>query len=368
MKFKKPLTLAGIGVLTFGVGALTTSAFAFQTLKTAGVFTVNNPFDYSRVATIQMQGPKGHGDACTFDPQNSRVFCSMHDHGVDVISTKKAKSIKFLANINQPADEKYYDGYVYVAQGPGTGPGNVNALVVVGADTLKIVDVVKTKGTSDDEITINPITKRLYLGCDDNNWVEVFDVSHPAKPHEVALFHMNPPGAASGVDDGVVAPSLNKLFWSDDWYVGVYNATTGKPESLIDTQVPLAKFGGTKGEQFDPANDTVWVGTTHAGDSGMFVINAKTDQIEKVLPETGGVDGTKVDPNLDGHRIEYAFMRWHGAHGFDAYDQTKMERIAHINVPSGQTHSGTVDTHTHVVYAFGGDRAILFGFKPEAVH
>ena len=363
MKLKKSLVLSGIAVMTMGVGALTTSAFAFQTLQTKGVFTVNNTYDFHKVATISLPGVKGHGDVAAIDPHNGRIFVSMHGPQVDVVSTKTDKTIKVIDGIPGPADIRYYKGYMYVAQGPGAGP-DLNAIVVIGADSLKVIDKVKTKGTTPDEMTINPETHTLYIGMDDNNWVEVYNVSNPAKPVYEKTFHMLPPAAESGTDSGLVVPSLNKLFWSDDWYQGVYNATTGEPEALVDFQIPLKKYGACKGNEYVAANNTVWVATTNAGNDGMFVMNAKTNAVEKVLPEMGGVDGLAQDPKLG---LIYAFMRWHGSHGFDVYDTHKMERIAHINVPSGQTHTGVVDPNTHIVYAFGGDEGMLYGYKPERI-
>jgi hypothetical protein len=359
IKLKTGVVLAGVAALALAAGALPTPAVAFQTLNAKGVYTVNNPYEFQQVATIPMEGPKGHGDGCAFDPQTNRIFCSMHDHGVDVVSTRTNKSIKFISDILAPSDEEYYDGYIYVAQGPGSG--KLNALVVINGKTLQVVDRVKNKGTSSDEITINPETKTLYLGMDDNNWVEVYSISNPAKPVFKTIFHMVPPNPVSGVDDGTVAPPLNALFWSDDSYVGMYNATTGKLEHLLDTGVPLRKFGGVKNERFDAKNDTLWVVTTNPGMHGMFIINAKNDTVIKTLALSGGGDGLSVDPSLG---LIYAFNRWHGSHGFDAYDMNKEDRIAHVNVPSGQTHTGVVDTNNHVVYAFGGDQGTLYGFKP----
>lgn len=362
MKLKKYLGLAGVAAVTVGVGALTTSAFAFQTLQTKGVFTVNNTYAFKHVVTIPLPGEKGHGDVPAIDPHNGRIFVSMHGPQVDVVSTKTNKVIKVIKDIPGPADIRYYKGYMYVAQGPGKGA--LNAIVVIGADSLKVIDKVKTQGTTPDEMTINPETHTLYVGMDDDNWVEVYNVSNPAKPVYEKKFDMLPPDAISGTDSGLVVPHLNKLFWSDDWYQGIYNAKTGAPEHLTDLQIPLKKYGACKGNEYVASNNTVWVATTDAGNHGMFILNAKTGEIEKTLPEMGGVDGTAQDTKL--HLI-YAFMRWHGSHGFDVYDTNKEERIAHVNVPSGQTHTGVVDPNTHVVYAFGGDEGNLYGFKPVKI-
>jgi DNA-binding beta-propeller fold protein YncE len=362
MTLKTGVFLTGIAALTLGAGALSTPAFAFQTLNAKGVYTVNNPYDFQRVATVHMEGPKGHGDGCAFDPQTNRIFCSMHDHGVDVVSTKTNKSIKFIADIKGPSDIEYYDGYIYVAEGPGSGA--FNGLTVINGKSLQIVTRVKANGTSSDEIVINPVTKTLYMGNDDNNAVDIFNISNPAHPVLKTTFHMLPPNPVSGVDDGAVAPDLNALFWSDDNYVNEYNATTGQPEHMLNLGIPLRKFGGTKNERYDATNKTLWVITTDPGQYGLYIINAKDDTIIKTLPTSGGGDGITIDPSL---HLLYAFNRWHGSHGFDVFDMTKEERIAHINVPSGQTHTGAVDTNNHVIYAFGGDEGILVGFKPVPV-
>lgn len=356
------MALAGLGAMS--AGPLATPAVA---APLPSWVSPHSPYTWKLVATIPLQGKKGHGDGINIDPQNGRIFVSMHGGGVDVVSTKDDRSIKFIKDIPGPSDIEYYDGYIYVAQGPG--PGAENALVAINGKTLAVTKVV-TKGTSDDEISINPLTKKLYLGLDDNNWIEVFDVSNPAKPALTQIIgeYPAPYAGSSGPDDLTVVPSLGTLYASNSSVEGMYNATSGVLEGSYDTHVPLRKFGGLKGVRYNPKTNEIWVVSTNAtiygkDNLGMFVLNANNMNLIAALPLTGGGDGLAIDHKLG---LLYAFNRWKGSDGFDVYNWNADMRIAHVSDEIGQTHTGVVDQATHVVYAYAGNKAELLAYKPVA--
>jgi hypothetical protein len=357
--------LALAGVAAMSTGPLATPAYAAAKPLPAWV-SPHSPYTWKLIATIPLQGPKGHGDGVAMDPENGRIAVSMHGHGIDIVSTKDDRSIKYISDVPSPNDEEYYDGYFYAGQGPG--PGKANALVVVNAKTLAVTKV-PTKGTSPDEVSINPLTKTLYLGMDDDNWIEVYDVSNPAKPALEGIYEESPPPypGSSGPDDLRVVPWLGELYASNDSAVGMYNATTGQLQALYDTHVPLRAFGGTKGIKYDAKHNEVWVVTTNGTIYGkdmnqdMFVLNANNLSLVAALPMTGSGDGTAVDKGLG---LLYAFTRFKGSDGFDVYNMNDVSRIAHISDGIGQTHTGVVDQATHVVYAFAGNKAELLAYKP----
>ncbi len=356
--------LALAGVAAMSTAPLATPAYAAAKPLPAWV-SPQSPYTWKLVATIPLQGKKGHGDGINMDPQNGRIFVSMHGGGVDVVSTKDDRSIKLLTGIPGPSDIEYYDGYIYVAQGPG--PGSPNALVAINGKTLAVTKVT-TKGTSPDEISIDPLTKKLYLGLDDDNWIEVYNVSDPAKPTLDSIIGEYPPAypGSSGPDDLTVVPSLGTLYASNSSAEGMYNASSGQLEGSYDTHIPLRKFGGLKGVRYNAKTNQIWVVSTNASiygkdNLGMFVLNANNMNLVAALPLTGGGDGLAVDHGLG---LLYAFTRWKGSDGFDVYNMNTDARIAHISDDIGQTHTGVVDEATHVVYAFAGNKAELLAYKP----
>ena len=325
------------------MGLVTTSAFA------SGTWT------FHKVATIHLKGPKGHGDLGAFDPHNNRIFLSMPT-GVDVVSTVTNKVIKYFPHIQAPNGEVVYKGYDYVAEGPG--PGHVNALVVIGADSLKNYGQVKTQGTSPDGIAIDRDNGLLYVGCDDNNWVEVYNLHNPAKPKYVTKYMLYPSHPKAGPDVGTVVSSMGYLFWSDDSFIDKINANTGTLDGHVDTGVKLLKHGGTKAEYYNHKDHRLWTVTTNKA-PGVIISDPDTLKVVKTIPESGGGDDGEPDAALG---LFYVFSS--SSKGFDVYNMNNLTHVTHVRVGIGTTHSGVVDTNNHVVYAYGGAKAELVGYKP----
>ena len=314
---------------------------------------VASGYHFDKVATIELQGQKGHGDIVTYDRSNDMVYVSM-PQGLDVIDAKTNKVAHFIQNVPSPNGNDYDSKYVYVAAGEGDGKGKVNAVVVIDKKTWAEVARVATKGTSPDWLAVDRRSHTLFTDSDDANQMEVYKAgAKPALEHVWALY---PTNAKSGPDVAALVAKAQTIYQSDDSYVLKVNAKTGAVEAKTDTGVALAKNGGTKGEVYDGKTHTVWAGTTG---KTMIVLNADTLAVVAKLPQTGGVDQVAIDPSLG---LVYAFEG--GAKGFDVYDAKTMKHLAFVSTGIGNTHTGDVDTKTHMVYAYAGDGAVVDVFKP----
>src|SRR5215469_13096432 len=279
------------------------SVFAALLASTAllAVPALASGYQFNKVATIDLQGQKGHGDIVTYDRSN---------------------------------------GMVYVSAGDGAGQGKVNAIVVIDKKTWKEVARVDTKGTSPDWLAVDRRSHVIYTDSDDANHTEVFKAgAKPALEHVWALY---PANAKSGPDVAALVDKTKTIYQSDDSYVLKVNAKTG----AIDA----------KTEAYDAKTQTVWVGTTA---KTMVVLDANTLAIKAKLPQTGGADQVAIDPGLG---LVYAFEG--GAKGFDVYDAKTMTHLAFVSTGIGNSHTGDVDTKTHEVYAYAGDGGVVDVFKP----
>jgi hypothetical protein len=313
-------------------------------------------YKFEKVATIPLPTKKGHGDIVTYDPTNDMVYVSLVDDGLAVVDTHTNKVVHYITNVPSPNGNTFDANYVYVAAADGPGAGKVNAIVVIDKKTWKEVGRVTTKGTSPDWIQVEG--NRIYVDSDDANQMEVYSTGEkPALEHVWPLY---PPKPAAGPDVATVVPSMHSVFQSDDSFVEVVNTETGAIDRHMDTHVKLLKHGGTKGEVYDAAHHRLWVATTNTK-PGVFVLNPTTLAVIKTIPEKGGVDQAAFDPHLD---LFYTFEG--GAHGFDAYDTKTMTHVAFVQAggPGGPTHTGDVDTKTHLVYAYDGSGPSLDVFKP----
>jgi hypothetical protein len=315
-----------------------------------------NGYHFQRVATIPLPTKPGHGDIVTYDPMNGMVYVSLVDDGLAVVDTRTNKVVHDIKNIPSPNGNTADANYVYVAAADGPGAGKVNAIVVISKKTWKEVGRVTTKGTSPDWIQVE--SNRIYVDSDDANQMEVYSTGE--KPKLEHVWPLFPPNAKAGPDVATVVPSMHTIFQSDDSFVLAVNTSTGKIDRHMDTGVKLLKHGGTKGEVYDARHNRLWVATTNET-PGVFVLNPETLKVIKTIPEKGGVDQAAFDPKLG---LLYTFEG--GAHGFDAYNTNTMAHVAFVEAggPAGPTHTGDVDTKTHMVYAYDGSGPSLDVFKP----
>src|SRR5215469_10804317 len=114
------------------------SVFAALLASTAllAVPALASGYQFNKVATIDLQGQKGHGDIVTYDRSNGMVYVSM-PQGLDVIDTKTNKVAHFIQDVPSPNGNDYDSKFVYVAAGDGAGQGKVNAIVVIDKKTWK---------------------------------------------------------------------------------------------------------------------------------------------------------------------------------------------------------------------------------------
>lgn len=313
-------------------------------------------YKFELVGTVKLPGKTGHGDIVTYDPGNKMIYVSLADNGLAVVDPQSRKVVADIPDVPAPDGNAADDHYVYVAAGEGAGAGKTNAIVVIDKQTWKVVDRVATKGTSPDWIAVNPKRHLVYVDSDDNNWMEVY--SSGAHPQFKEKWDLYPAKATAGPDVATLVPARHVIYQSDDGFVDEIDTSTGKVERHMDTGVKLLKHGGTKGSVYDAERHHLWVATTNK-EPGIFVLNPTTLAVIKKLPETGGVDQVSWDPKLG---LVYAFEG--GAKGFDVYDAKTMEHVTFVSTGVGTTHTGDVDTATHLVFAYQGGNDTLGIYKP----
>lgn len=312
-------------------------------------------YKFEKVGTIELQGQKGHGDIVTYDRSNDMVYVSM-PQGLDVIDTKTNKVVHFIQSVPSPNGNAFDKNFVYVAAADGPGTGKVNAIIVIDKKTWKEVSRVTTKGTSPDGVQVNPATDTVFIQSDDNNWVEKYKGG--AHPVFEAKWPLYPDKPTAGPDVGTLVRSIHALYVPDDSWFEKLDTKTGAIVAKVDTGVKLMKHGGTKASIYDPKTGLIWGGTTN-GDAGMIVYD-KNLKIIKRLPSHGGIDAVAFDSGLG---LVYAWGGG-GRKGFDVYDAKTMTPVAFVSTGIGNTHSGDVDTKTHMVYTYAGDGAVVDVFKP----
>lgn len=335
---KRFALLAGTALLT---GALAAPAIA-------------NTWQFKKVATITLPGPKGHGDLVAFDSSNKMVYVSMPNGGA-VIDTRTNKVVADFKNIPSPNGVTFDSNYVYWTAAEGAGAGKTNGVVVIDKKTWKEVDRVTTKGTTPDGIQIDPETNTLYVTSDDNNWIEVYSAGE--HPQWKATWPLLPKNPKSGPDVGTLVPSMHAIFQPDDALFEHVNTETGKIDQHIDSGLKLTKHGGTKASIYDAKHGRLWVGTT---DDEVLVLNASDLSTIAKPADHGGIDDVEFDPKLG---LVYAFGG-NGRKGFDVFDAKTMKPITFVWTNVGQTHTGAVDTDNDEVYAYGGVGGVVDVFKP----
>lgn len=311
-------------------------------------------YRFEAVGKITLPGKPGHGDIVTFDPAADMIYVSLADDGLAVVNPKTRTVVADIQHVPSPNGNTADSHYVYVAAGEGAGAGKTNAIVVIDKASWKVVGQVTTQGTSPDWIAVDPASHRIYTASDDNNWLEVY--SEGAHPKFEAKWPLFPANAKSGPDVATLLAPKHEIFQSDDSDIDLVDTANGKVTAHVDTGVKLTKKGGTKGSIYDAAHGRLWVGTTSGG---VVVLNAADLKVITRLPAHGGIDEVAFDPKLG---LVYAFEG--GAKGFDVYDAKTMKPVSFVSTSVGQTHTGDVDSRTHLVYAYEGKADVLGIYKP----
>jgi LPXTG-motif cell wall-anchored protein len=327
---------------TLGVAALVV-AYPVAAMAQSRSFTL--------VKTIALPGTGGHGDWVDFDPSNGLVYVALHQSGVAVVDPAAGKVVADVEPVAGPNGIAHDGQYVYAAA------GDSNELVVISKSDWKIVNRVKTKGTTPDGVWVDAGHGTLLVASDDNNWIEVYNGG--AYPKLITTWPLQPSSPKSGPDVGVLVPDKNALYQPDDALVERLDLGSGKVLASVDTGVPLTKLGGTKNMVYDPATNRLWVGTTA---KKVLVLNPDDLKVVGSAPAHGGIDQMAFDPGL---RLIYAFEG--SANGFDAYDADTLKPVAYVNTGSGNTHTGTVDPATHRVFAYEGDANLLAVYTPVSL-
>jgi len=343
----------------------------------AGTPALAAELKYEKVATIYLPTENGHGDIVTYDRSNGMVYVSLKDDGLAVIDTRTNTVVHTIKDISQPNGNDWDADHVYVAaaegrpQGQngcqvGCGYGHVkNEIVVISKHTWNIVGRVTTQGTTPDWVGVDREHGVLYVDSDDRNFMEAYSTGD--QPQLKAVWPLYPRNINhwwldtadyTGPDVAWIGRSGREIFQSADQYVQVIDTATGNVLRHADTGVELTKKGGTKGQWLDEKNNRLCVAST-TKKPGMLVLNPDTLAVIKTIPETGGVDQLVADPGLG---LVYSFVSSPG--GFDVYDANTMEHVAWVPTHVKTTHTGDVDTSTHMVYAYEGDRASLGVYKP----
>lgn len=343
----------------------------------AGTPALAAELKYEKVATIYLPTENGHGDIVTYDRSNGMVYVSLKDDGLAVIDTKTNTVAHTIKDISQPNGNDWDADHVYVAaaqgdpQGQngcpaGCGFGHVtNEIVVISKKTWEIVGRVPTQGTTPDWVGVDREHGMLYVDSDDRNFMEAYSTGD--HPQLKGVWHLYPRNINhwwldtadyTGPDVAWIGRGGREIFQSVDQYVEVIDTATGNVKRHADTGVELTKKGGTKGQWLDEKNNRLWVAST-TKKPGVLVLNPDTLEVIKTIPETGGVDQLVADPGLG---LVYAFVSSPG--GFDVYDANTMEHAAWVPTHVKTTHTGDVDTSTHLVYVYEGDRAAIGVYKP----
>jgi len=334
---RRVLLLAGTALLS---GSLMAPAMA-------------SAYQFKKVASIELPGKKGHGDLVAYDPSNHMLYVSMPDDGA-VIDTKTNKVVADVKNIPSPNGMAFDSHYVYWTAAEGAGNGKTNAVVIIDKKTWKEVGRVTTKGTSPDGIAIDRKTNTLYVTSDDNNWIEVYSAGE--HPQLKATWPLQPKDPKAGPDVGTLVPSLHAIFQPDDALYERVDTRNGHVDPAVDEQLKLTKHGGTKASIYDAKHHRLWVGTTN---NEVIVVNASDLKTIAKVPTHGGIDDVEFDPKLN---LVYAYGG-NGRKGFDVYDATTMKPVTFVSTDVGQTHTGAVNSSNHLIYAYGGDGAVVDVFK-----
>ncbi|HVB66599.1 MAG TPA: hypothetical protein VNE67_01925 [Acetobacteraceae bacterium] len=307
---------------------------------------------FTLIDKIALPAPPGHGDLVRYDPSNGDAYVSL-SAGAAVVDTRTGKVVHDYRSIAAPNGMAFGTRYVYWTD--AGGPGKTNQIVVISKQSWKIVGRVDTVGTSPDGIWVDPGTHQLFVGMDDNNWVDRYRTG--ARPTFEAKIPLAPAHPKAGPDIGVLVPAKATLYMPDDAMEEAISTKTGKITRAVHLPIPSGRHGGAKGQIYDARTNQLWVGTTgHA----VLVLNADTLAVIRRLPAKGGIDQVAWDPRLG---LVYTFEG--GAKGFDVYDAATLRPMGFVSTGVGATHTGAADPATHNVYAYAGEAGALYVYRPS---
>lgn len=367
------------------VGALVASAALLAAPALA------QEYHYVKVATIDLPTPRGHGDWVAYDPSNQMVYVSLKDDGMAVIDTRTNSIAHVIKPVEDPNVMAFDANYVYETAAEGlpqgmsggnnaTGFGTRNQLIVIDKRTWQVVDRVEmwhgvsgNLGTSPDAIGV--ANGRVYMDMDDNNVMDVFTAGPhprfvaqwPLAPRNTNWWWLNT-SDFTGPDAFAFSPDNHWIYQTVNTFIEKIDALTGAISNVVDLHTGLTAKGGTKTPVYDRQTDKVWLSTTSTK-LGVFVLDPNTLQPIKNIPDAGpgsGSDEMAFDPGLG---LMYTFAT--SCKGvpnkggcFTVFDANRMERVTQVGTNVHLTHSGTVDTDTHAVYAYEGSRAQLGVYMP----
>ncbi|MFI5450354.1 MAG: hypothetical protein ACHQ03_11395 [Candidatus Bathyarchaeia archaeon] len=301
----------------------------------------NRSLNYTKVNQILLPGTGGHGDWVTYDPANGYIYLSHHGSDVIVINTANNSIIADINGIPQPNGIAYDSNYLYAASAAG------NFIAVISKSNWTITNIVRTNGTTPDGIWYSQRYGRVYVASDDANHVESY--TGGPDPKLLNIYPLIPENPRSGPDVGVLVDSKNTLYMPDDNLVLSLNLTSGRITNQLNTNLTIGIEGATKNMIYDNQSNRLWVATTN---NQTWVLDADTLKPIIILPATAPDDQMGVDPGM---RLMYTF----GALGFDVYDANTLQHIMFVNTSSPITHTGTVDTANHEVYAYEGQANVV---------
>ncbi|HKM76740.1 MAG TPA: hypothetical protein VJZ32_09990 [Candidatus Bathyarchaeia archaeon] len=320
--------------------ALVIIMFAFGSLAPV-MAQSSRTLSYNRVNQISLPGSGGHGDWVTYDPANGYVYLGHHGSDLIVINTANNSIIADVDGIPRPNGIAYDSDYVYVTSAAG------NFIAVVSKSDWTLANTVKTNGTTPDGIWYSSTYGRVYVASDDANHVESYAAG--LNPKLLNIYPLLPDNPKSGPDVGVLVDSKSVLYMPDDNLVLCLNLTTGQLTNQLNTNLTIGDEGATKNMIYDNLTNRLWVATT---DNQTWVLDADTLKQITILPATAPDDQMAFDPAM---RLVYTF----GGTGFDVYDADSLQHVMFVDTSSPITHTGTVDTANHEVYAYEGQANVV---------
>jgi len=296
---------------------------------------------YSKVDQISLPGTGGHGDWVTYDPANGYVYLGHHGSDIIVIDTANNSIIADINGVPEPNGIAYDSNYLYVSSAAG------NFIAVITKTNWTITGNVKTNGTTPDGIWYSERYGRVYVASDDANQIESYTAG--PDPKLLSIYPLLPVNPKSGPDVGVLVDSKNKLYIPDDNLVLSLDLTSGQIKNQLNTNLTIGAQGATKNMIYDNLTNRLWVATTN---NQTWILNADTLKPITVLPATFPDDQMAFDPTT---RLMYTF----GGKGFDVYDANTLQHLNFVDTSSPITHTGTVDTANHEVYAYEGQANVV---------
>jgi len=274
------------------------------------------------------------------------VYLGHHGSDVIVINTENNSIIADINGIPEPNGIAYDSKYLYVSSAAG------NFIAVISKANWGLINTVRTNGTTPDGIWYSQRYGRLYVASDDANHVESYSAG--PNPRLLDIYSLLPLNPQSGPDVGVLVDGKNTLYMPDDNLVLALDLTSGQITNRLNTNLTIGVEGATKNMIYDNLTNRLWVATTN---NQTWVLDADTLKPITILPATAPDDQMAFDPAM---RLMYTF----GGTGFDVYDADTLQHIMFVDTSSPITHTGTVDTANHDVYAYEGQANVVGVYAP----